>query len=66
MGEHNKILFEISFLITTKIGVERSSIKGSDCYDRYRVRVEEMIQSARMILDAFTHFPGGADTHYSK
>ena len=46
--------------------VERPSIKGSDCYDRYRVRVEEMRQSALMILDAFDHFPGGADTHYSK
>ena len=29
MGEHNKILFEISFLILKKIGVERSSIKSS-------------------------------------
>ena len=29
LGEHNKILFEISFLISKKIGVERSSIKSS-------------------------------------
>ena len=28
-GQHNKILFEISFLISEKIGVERSSIKSS-------------------------------------
>ena len=28
-GEHNKILFEISFLISEKIGVEKSSIKSS-------------------------------------
>ena len=25
--------------------VERSSIKGADCYDRYRVRVTEMVES---------------------
>ena len=30
--------------------VERSSIKGADCYDRYRVRVEEMRMSASMVL----------------
>ena len=29
MGEHNKILFEISFLISKKIGVKTSSIKSS-------------------------------------
>ena len=29
LGEHNKILFEISFLITEKIGVKRQSIKSS-------------------------------------
>ena len=30
--------------------VERSSIKGADCHDRYRVRVEEMRMSASMVL----------------
>ena len=45
--------------------VERPSIKGSDCYDRYRVRVEEMRQSALMILDGLKKIPGGAETHYS-
>ena len=29
LGEHNKILFEISFLITDKIGIKRSSIQSS-------------------------------------
>ena len=29
VGEHNKILFEISFLISEKIGIESSSIKSS-------------------------------------
>ena len=29
VGQHNKILFEVSFLISEKIGVERSSIKSS-------------------------------------
>ncbi len=29
LGEHNKVLFEISFLISEKIGVERSLIKSS-------------------------------------
>ena len=29
--------------------VERSSIKGADCYDRYRIRVEEMRQSADLV-----------------
>ena len=29
LGEHNKILFEISFLISEKIGIKRSSIKSS-------------------------------------
>ena len=29
LGEHNKILFEISFLISNKIGIERSSIESS-------------------------------------
>ena len=44
--------------------VEKPSIKGADCYDRYRVRVEEMQQSARMVLDALDKMPGGADTHH--
>ena len=45
--------------------VERPSIKGSDCYDRYRVRVEEMRYSAHMVLDGLNKMPGGAETHYS-
>ncbi|MBT3771497.1 MAG: NADH-quinone oxidoreductase subunit D [Euryarchaeota archaeon] len=44
---------------------KQASIKGADCYDRYRVRMEEMRQSALMILDALDKIPGGADTHYS-
>ena len=41
-----------------------TSIKGADCYDRYRVRMEEMRQSCRMLLDAIEKIPGGANTHY--
>lgn len=44
--------------------VERSSIKGADCYDRYRVRVTEMVESANMVLEALERMPGGAETHY--
>jgi NADH-quinone oxidoreductase subunit D len=42
-----------------------TSVKGADCYDRYRVRMEEMRQSCRMILDAIEKIPGGSNTHYS-
>ena len=38
--------------------------KNADCYDRYRVRMEEMRQSCRMLLDAIEKIPGGANTHY--
>ena len=41
-----------------------TSVKGADCYDRYRVRMEEMRQSCRMLLDAIEKIPGGANTHY--
>ena len=44
--------------------VERPSIKGADCYDRYRVRVEEMRVSARMVLEALEKIPRGADTYH--
>ena len=44
--------------------VERSSVKGADCYDRYRVRVTEMVESANMVLEALERMPGGAETHY--
>ena len=44
--------------------VERSSIKGADCYDRYRVRIEEMRVSASLALQALDKIPGGADTYY--
>lgn len=43
-----------------------TSVKGSDCYDRYRVRMEEMRMSCRIILDAIEKIPGGKNTHYSK
>jgi len=42
-----------------------TSVKGSDCYDRYRVRMEEMRQSCRMILDAIEKIPGGKNTNYA-
>ena len=42
-----------------------TSVKGADCYDRYRVRMEEMRQSCRMILDAIEKIPGGKNTNYS-
>ena len=44
--------------------VERSSIKGADCYDRYRVRVEEMRMSASMVLQALDKMPGGSETYH--
>ena len=44
--------------------VERSSIKGADCYDRYRVRVEEMRISALLTLQALDKMPGGSDTYH--
>ena len=44
--------------------VERSSIKGADCYDRYRIRVEEMRQSANLVLQALDKIPGGAETYH--
>jgi NADH-quinone oxidoreductase subunit D len=44
--------------------VERSSIKGADCYDRYRIRVEEMRQSADLVLQALDKMPGGAETYH--
>jgi NADH-quinone oxidoreductase subunit D len=44
--------------------VERSSIKGADCYDRYRVRVEEMRVSASLVLQALDKMPGGANTYH--
>jgi NADH-quinone oxidoreductase subunit D len=46
--------------------VERPSIKGADSYDRYRVRVDEMRESAKMCLDALDKMPGGAETHYTE
>ena len=39
-----------------------TSVKGADCYDRYRVRMEEMRQSCRMVLDAMNKIPGGKNT----
>jgi len=42
-----------------------SSVKGSDCYDRYRVRMEEMRQCCRMLLDAIEKLPGGKNTTYA-
>ena len=42
-----------------------TSVKGSDCYDRYRVRMEEMRQSCRMILDAIEKIPGGKNSNYA-
>ena len=42
-----------------------SSVKGADCYDRYRVRMEEMIQSCNMVLEALDKIPGGCETHYA-
>ena len=42
-----------------------SSVKGADCYDRYRVRMEEMITACNMVLEALDKLPGGAETHYS-
>ncbi len=49
-----------------QVSVERPSIKGADSYDRYRVRVDEMRQSALMSLDALNKIPGGAETHYAE
>ncbi len=43
-----------------------SSNEGSDCYDRYRVRMTEMVESCNMILSALDKIPGGAETHYNK
>ena len=45
--------------------VESPSIKGGDSYDRYRVRMEEMRQSANMVLEALDKIPGGAETHHA-
>jgi NADH-quinone oxidoreductase subunit D len=42
-----------------------SSVKGADCYDRYRVRMEEMVVACEMVLEALEKIPGGADSHYS-
>ena len=42
-----------------------TSVKGADCYDRYRVRMEEMRQSCRMMLDAIEKIPGGKNTNYA-
>ena len=42
-----------------------TSVKGADCYDRYRARMFEMRQCCRMILDAIDKIPGGANTHYA-
>ncbi|MEZ8033037.1 MAG: hypothetical protein QMC44_05225, partial [Candidatus Poseidoniaceae archaeon] len=42
-----------------------TSVKGADCYDRYRVRMEEMRQSCRMVLDALNKIPGGMNTNYA-
>lgn len=42
-----------------------SSVKGADCYDRYRVRMEEMRESCRAILSALDSMPGGAETHHA-
>jgi NADH-quinone oxidoreductase subunit D len=42
-----------------------TSVKGSDCYDRYRVRMEEMRMSCRIILDAIEKIPGGRNTTYA-
>jgi NADH-quinone oxidoreductase subunit D len=44
--------------------VERSSVKGADCYDRYRVRLDEMKTSADLVLQALDGIPGGADTYH--
>ena len=43
----------------------QTSVKGADCYDRYRVRIEEMRQSCRMVLDAIEKIPGGKNTNYA-
>ena len=39
--------------------------KNGDCYDRYLVRMEEMRQSCRMVLDALNKIPGGKNTNYA-
>ncbi len=41
-----------------------TSVKGADCYDRYRVRMTEMVESCRMIIDALDKIPGGVSTTY--
>ena len=40
-----------------EVPVERPSVKGADCYDRYRIRVEEMRISAMMVLEALDKIP---------
>ena len=47
-----------------EVPVERPSVKGADCYDRYRIRVEEMRVSAMMVLEALEKIPRGADTYH--
>ena len=48
-----------------EIPVEKPSSRGADCYDRYRVRLEEMRISSQMILDALDRMPGGAETNHA-
>ena len=42
-----------------EVPVERPSVKGADCYDRYRIRVEEMRVSAMMVLRPWTRWRAG-------
>ena len=42
-----------------EVPVERPSVKGADCYDRYRIRVEEMRISAMMVTEALDHDTAG-------